>query len=154
MALVQQNNRHFLTNLGSVFIVLAVVLIIRNVISVFNTPGWQEAFFFLLLSPNFVGMPVWVGVLLIYGPIPLIALGIVFVVIGRNKDKEKAAQLAAQAQQQYGGWPQGQPAPQGQPVPQAPQGQPAPQGQGDPYATPQPGQQPGQPPHGQVPPLS
>lgn len=151
MALAQQNNRHFLTNLGGVLIALGVVLIVRNVISVFNTPGWQDAFFQLLLSPNFVGMPLWLGIVLIYGPIPLIGFGIAFLVIGRNKDKEKAAQLAANAQQQYGNWQeQNGTAPQGQ----AP-------GQGAQYA-PQEGQQQGQPvqpqqgqpPHGQVPPLS
>ncbi|MGO1412243.1 hypothetical protein [Microbacterium sp.] len=139
----QKSNSNILTNIGVILIAIAVILLVRNIASVFNTlgePGWPLGFVDTFFYPHFDGLPDWLGMLQIYGPFPLLLIGIPLLVVGRKKDKQKAAELAAQAQQQYGqtdGY-----------------AQPGQTPQANPYE--QPGQQPqqGQPPHGQVPPLS
>ena len=176
---MRRNNRSVWTNLGTVALLLAVILLFNNIRSVFNTPGWQEwGFFNVLFDTHFTNIPPFLSYLIVFGPFPLLVLGIVFLVVGRGKDKEKAAAAAQQQaflQQPYGqaGAQPGAPVQPGQPYGQAPvqaaemqvsweqQGQ-APQQPGQAPETrtageQTPGQQNGQqgnPPYGQIPPLS
>lgn len=156
----RKSNRSVMTNIGSVLVVIAVILIIRNVFSTIKTvtqPGWPYGFFDTLLFAGYDGLGEW-SYLINFVPIPLLVIGIPLMIVGARKDKAKAAALAAQAAQAYG-----------QPGQQAGYGQaPSAQAQGAgaygqaPAAAPgqapgqaaAPAQNQGQPPYGQVPPLS
>ncbi|WP_119696027.1 hypothetical protein [Microbacterium halotolerans] len=141
----QKSNSSILTNIGVILIAIAVILLVRNIASVIQTIGMSNLQLFLpvFFDTRFEGLPEWLGVLQVYGPFPLLLIGIPLLIAGRGKDKQKAAELAAQVQQQYGQAPQADGYAQSGQVPQA-----------NPYV--QPGQQSHQtqPPHGQVPPLS
>lgn len=125
-----RKDRNAWTSAGGVAIAIAVVLVIRNVSSVLNTPGWERDVVGVFFDTRFENMPQIIGILLVWGPFLLLPVGIVLLLIGRSRDKTAAAAADQPQHLSPQGW-----APQGQPQPYPPQPYAAPQ---QPYAAPQP----------------